>query len=142
MEQTCFLNVDVDVWSPSDLRPLVAALGRKILVHYVGEERGAYSAHISLASAYTRDADTRIRRFISLVDKLPTAARRLWDRARSRDFNIGIQGGVTPHSHEIALDEGTIALVAGVRGRIVITTYAVETTAPAPPRPSRKKLRG
>jgi hypothetical protein len=138
---TQFLNVDVDVWSTSDLQPLITALGRHILVHYVGEERGAYSAHLSLASAYNRDADTRIRRLVALIDRLPPAARRLWDRARARDFNLGIQGGLAPFSHEIALEERTVALVAGVRGRIVITTYAVEqperSRARRGPRPQR-----
>jgi len=36
---TRFLNVDVDVWSKSDLQPLVAALGKKIFVHCVGAGR-------------------------------------------------------------------------------------------------------
>jgi hypothetical protein len=36
---THFLNVDVDVWSKSDLQPLVAALGKKIFVHCVGAGR-------------------------------------------------------------------------------------------------------
>ena len=130
--ETRFLNVDVDVWSPSDLRPLVLALGRKIHVHYAGEERGEYSTHFSLASAYFRNADTRVRRLVALVETLPSPARRLWDRARMRDFNLGIQAGFAPFSHEIALDATTVALVARVRGRIVITTYAVEQ--PEPPR--------
>lgn len=124
--ETRFLNVDVDVWSPSDLGPLVAALGRKVHVHYVGEERGEYSAHFSLASAYFRSADTRVRRLVALVETLPAPARRLWERARMRDFNLGIQAGFAPFSREIALDTTTVALVARVRGRIVITTYAVE----------------
>lgn len=101
-------------------------MGRRIHVHYAGEERGAYSAHFSLASAYMRDADTRVRRLVGLIDSLPAPARRLWDRAHRRDFNIGIQGGMTPFSHEMALDESTVAAVARVRGRIVVTTYAVE----------------
>jgi len=125
-QHTQFLNVDVDVWSTADLRPLVAAMGKRIHVHHAGEERGAYATHFSLASADTRDANTRIRRLIALIEKLPSPARRLWDRARRRDFNIGIQAGVSPFSHDIALDETTVALVAGVRARIVVTTYAVE----------------
>ena len=136
---THFLNVDVDVWSASDLRPLVTALGRKILLHYAGEERGEYSAHLSLAGGYTRDADTRIRRLVALIDKLPPAARRLWDRARARDFNLGVQAGVAPFSHEIALDARTVALVAAVRGRIVFTTYAVEQAPATPERAIRRR---
>jgi hypothetical protein len=122
--ETRFLNVDVDVWSRSDLQPLVAALGRKILVHYVGRERREQSAHFSLASAHAKDADAIIRRLVALIEALPSPARQLWNRAR--DFNIGIQAGTEPYSHELAVRDSTLALVAGVRGRIVITTYGRE----------------
>jgi hypothetical protein len=90
-DETRFLNVDVDVWSRSDLRPLVAAFGRRILVHYVGAERRQHSAHFALASAHGKDADAIIRRLVALIEALPRPARQLWNRARVRDFNIGIQ---------------------------------------------------
>jgi hypothetical protein len=136
---THFLNVDVDVWSKSDLQPLVAALGRKILVHYVGADPTEQSAHFSLATAHGKDADTIIRRLVALIEHLPARARQLWNRARARDFNIGIQAGITPFSHEIPLQPSTLERVARVRGRIVITTYAAEM----PSRPRRaKRARG
>ena len=122
-EETRFLNVDVDVWSRSDLRPLAAAFGRKILLHYAGKERGQQSAHFSLASAHGKSADAIIRRLVTLIEALPRPARQLWNRARRRDFNIGIQAGTEPYSHELALKGDTLGLVAGIRGRIVITTY-------------------
>jgi len=125
---TRFLNVDVDVWSRSDLRPLVAAFGRKILVHYVGKERGVSSAHFSLASAHGKTPDAIIRRLVVLIEALPRPARRLWNRAHRRDFNVGIQAGAEPHSHELAVNSATLALVAGVGGRIVVTTYGSGTS--------------
>jgi hypothetical protein len=36
---THFLNVDPDVYSEADLQPLVAALGNKVMVLYVGRIR-------------------------------------------------------------------------------------------------------
>jgi hypothetical protein len=121
---TQFLNVDVDVCGKSDLQPLVAALGARVLVHYVGAEGNEQSAHFSLADAHRRDADTIVRRLAALIERLPPGARRLWDRARARDFNIGIQAGMTPFSHKLGVEPRTLALVVGVRGRLVITTYA------------------
>jgi hypothetical protein len=123
--ETHFLNVDVDVWAKWDLQPLVAALGDKVFVHYVGSEGGEHSAHFSLASAYGKDANTIMRLLVGLIENLPSRAWQLWNRARARDFNIGIQGGIKPFSHEIAFEESTLRLVGSVRGRIVITTYAV-----------------
>lgn len=127
-EETRFLNVDVDVWSRSDLRPLVAAFGRKILLHYAGKERGQHGAHFSLGSAHRRSADAIIRRLVALIEALPRPARQLWNRARRRDFNIGIQAGMKPYSHELALQNATLALAAGAGGRIVVTTYGSGTS--------------
>src|SRR5262245_7924657 len=137
--ETRFLNVDVDVWAKANLEPLVAALGNKVLVHYVGAQAAEQSAHFSLASAHGKDPDTIIRRLVALIDKLPPRARLLWNRARARDFNVGVQAGIAPYSHEIVLRETTLDLVARVRGRIVVTTYASEVRSPRPTR--RRALR-
>ena len=129
-EETHFLNVDVDVWSKSSLEPLVAAFGRKVFVHYVGPEGKEYGAHFPLANSYKKDADTLTRKLAALVARLPAAARKLWDQARAKDFNVGIQGGIEPHSHEIALKQETVSMVARVGGRIVVTTYAAQVAPP------------
>ena len=124
-DETRFLNVDVDVWSKTDLQPLIAAFGTKVLVHYVGPEGRERAAHFSLASAHGKRADAIIRRLVALVEQLPTTARRRWDRARARHFNVGIQAGITPYSHETAFQPGTLEGVSRVRAQLVITIYAV-----------------
>src|SRR5262245_43422143 len=123
-DKTCFLNVDVDVWSKSDLQLLVDALGKAILVHYVGREDREYAAHFSLSDSHRNTADTICRRLATLIARLPPGPRRLWNRARARHFNIGIQGGLTPYSHEIAARPATLQRVAGVNASLVVTTYA------------------
>jgi hypothetical protein len=125
-EETHFLNVDVDVWSRSRLEPLVDALGKRVLVHHVGREGKRHGAHFSLTYSGDKDADQLTRELAILVTKLPREARRLWDQAHSRDFNVGIQAGIKPHSSEIGITPETLELVAKVRGRVVVTTYAVE----------------
>jgi hypothetical protein len=130
VDETLFLNVDVDVYSKTSLQSLVAALGRKVIVHHVGREGRIQSAHFSLASTYRDDADTLAYRLARLVTRLPPAARQSWDRARRRDFNLGIQAGIAPYSHEIALTRRTLQRVVAVGGRVVITTYA--PVAPSP----------
>jgi hypothetical protein len=39
---THFLNVDLDIYSRSDLQPLVDGFGRKVSVMYVGKLKGKY----------------------------------------------------------------------------------------------------
>jgi hypothetical protein len=122
---TQYLNVDLDVWSSQSLEPLVAALGERVCVHYVGREGRRHGAHVSLART-SRSADATARALARLIETLPQPARRLWDTASARDFNIGIQAGLTPHAHEVRLSATTLEIIARLGGRIVVTTYSPE----------------
>jgi hypothetical protein len=122
---THYLNVDLDILSRSSLEPLVAAFGQRVLSHYVGREGKRYGAHLSLA-IYPEHADKAIRVFVALVKRLPARARRLWDKAQTRDFNIGVDAGFKPQSYELPLAIDIVRAVADVRGRIVFTVYAPE----------------
>jgi hypothetical protein len=122
--ETAFLNVDLDVYSRAPLDRLVAACGRKVSVHYVGKEGGRYSAHLSLAHSFNKSADVLIREFARLLARLPKRAQDGWKRAQSREFNIGIQAGYQPYSHELRLRPKSLEAAARLGARIVITTYA------------------
>ena len=124
---TRFLNVDLDIYSRSNLQPLVTALGKKVVVLHVGLDRRTFCAHLELARV-TRSADSTIRGFCSLIQALPRKARDLWNSARTRDFNIGVQAAPRPFSHEIALAAETVQAASEVNARIVFTVYAPEAT--------------
>jgi hypothetical protein len=119
---TEFLNIDLDLWSKSPLEPLVKAFGRKVLILRVGKERREYSAHLELASQ-SDNPDLVLRKFVRLVEALPRPARAIWNRARVREFNIGIQSAPKPYSFELTLKDATVRAVAGVNGRIGMTVY-------------------
>jgi hypothetical protein len=127
--ETHFMNVDLDVFSSRPLDPLAAAFGKRVIVLYVGGERRRYRAHFEVRESFKRnaDADKFVRRFVELIRGLPPGARRLWNGASKRDFNIGIQSASKPHSHELRLAADTLKQVAAVGGSIVVTTYAPET---------------
>jgi hypothetical protein len=139
-EATHFLNVDLDVYSRESLEPLAATLGKKMGVHYVGREGREHGAHFSLPS-HGQSAEALTRALCLQVERLPPAARRSWDRARRRDFNVGVQAGRKPYGHEIRLTEQTLARIARLRGSLILTTYAAgESGVPKPgERRGRKK---
>ncbi|MGE5835990.1 MAG: hypothetical protein ACM4AI_16025 [Acidobacteriota bacterium] len=72
-------------------------------------------------------ADQEIGELLGLIDNLPTAARRLWDRADARVFDIGMQAGFHPHSHTLKLSSGTIRRLADLHATVAVTTYAATT---------------
>jgi len=119
-----FMNVDLDVLSRSALEPLAAAFGNAVCVLYVGREGKIFGAHFELADSYQKDANELMEGFVELIGGLPPKVRKLWNGAKSRVFNIGIQSALKPHCHEVRLSTNTLAAVARVRGSITITTYA------------------
>ena len=124
--ETHFLNVDLDIYSKSDLEPFVTALGEKVCVLYVGRDRRTYVAHLELASGNPKSADAAIRRFCTLIGALPKAAQELWNTARTREFNIGVQAATQPHSWETSLSTEALEAAAKLKARIGFTVYAPE----------------
>jgi len=122
---TRFLNVDLDLWSSSPLDPLVNAFGRNVLVLYAGKEGRRYGAHLELAIPVP-DVDRVIRRFVRLVERLPPNARTLWNRARIREFNIGVQAAATPLRYDLQLASETVLAIARVHARLGVTVYGAE----------------
>ncbi len=121
--ETRFLNVDLDIWSASSLQSLVKALGRSVFALYVGQERRQHVAH--LETAFSSDDPNRIiRRFCALLDRLPRTERRLWDHARARQFNVGIQAAAAPASYEMHLSPSTVRAAASVNAGVSFTVYA------------------
>jgi hypothetical protein len=123
--KTQFLNVDLDLYSKRDLRPLIAALGETVFALYAGREGKLWSAHLELAEA-PRSADAAIRKFSALVRALPPAARNLWDQAKTREFNIGLQAGFSGKPLEFKLANRTLCDVASIHARVGVTIYPPE----------------
>src|SRR5262245_16622994 len=100
------------------LDSLIAALGKQILVNYIGREGRRYSAHFSLYEP--RSADAAIRRLARLIMNLPTPVRRLWNQASKRVFNVGFQSGLRPDSFESEISSAAVEAAAGVRASITV----------------------
>lgn len=122
-DTTHFLNVDLDIHSKEDLQPLVAALGKRVLVLFAGRVRRTYQAHLEVTKL-TTTPDATIRALCALVRALPKAERSLWDRAKLRDFSIGLQPGTKPNSMDFPVGVEAVKAVAELNARIVVTIYA------------------
>ena len=118
-----FLNVDLDLVSRSDLQPLVTALEPQAFALHVGREKRTYSAHLELTK-FPKNPDAAIRGFAALIQNLSRAERKLWDTAKVRDFNIGVQSALQPRAFEIKLTTDTLEIASILKARIVFTVYA------------------
>ncbi len=122
-KKTRFLNVDLDIYSRTNLKPLATALGQEVFSLYLGREGRLWSAHLELAEQ-PKSADAAIRRFTELILALRPAKRRHWDTATTRDFNIGVQAGSMTRMWELKISSRTIRRVSSLKARIVVTVYA------------------
>ena len=121
-EVTEFLNVDLDIHARSDLRPLVAALAPTVRALYCEKSGRGYFARLELARQ-PRTPDEALVRFSKAIARLPTSAKRLWDRAAKRELSIGVQGGVRPWVTEYVVRPSTMASIARLEARVLVTVY-------------------
>ena len=129
--ETEFLAVDLEIVSRRPIDQLVPAFGTNVGINRdakVGKD------HILLLSTggrtpFSQDFNKMINHIIltqiKLVHKLPEVARKQWDNARTKTFDIGIQAGSAPHVFEVRLTNQTISAVSEVGGSIQFTVYGV-----------------
>lgn len=120
-----FLNVDLDLYSKSDLQPLVDAFGKKVDVLFVGRVRRTYEAHLEIATFIPKNPQVAIVQFCKLVHALPPAARRIWDEAKIRSFDIGIDSNDPKPlpTYWFAVSPVTLKAAANVNAQIAVTVY-------------------
>lgn len=122
-KDTQFLNVDLDVYSRSDLQSLTAALGKKSTILYSGRERGMSSLHLELNRQF-KNADQCICAFAELILRLPRSIRRHWEKAVRRDFNIGVRSlAQEQQPFVLALSCTTLKTIASLNARVILTVY-------------------
>jgi hypothetical protein len=141
-EATHYANVDLDVYAGVPLDNFVQALGDEAFVLYVGGGRRKYEAHVELASSHmAMSADDTIVGLVRLVRGLPRVQRKIWDSAKRREFNIGIEAGLEPHGFELRLQQRTLQAMTDVRAVLVITVYAPDLSEARLPVTRRRKKR-
>jgi hypothetical protein len=108
-------------------------MGKEVDVCFVGRIKRTYQAHLELRkSGLHESADLLIRNYCALIRALPKEAVELWNGAKVRDFNIGVQAAMQPYLHEIFLAPETIRAAAEVNAQIVLTVYAPRGLASGP----------
>jgi hypothetical protein len=123
LAESCFLNVALEVFSKSDLKPLATALGSKIHIRFLGTEFRLFKAYVDLV-LQPKTPEIGILRFCKLIKQLPPSARDLWDSAKSRSFDIGIEAPKRGNHYWSAVGSKAIRAAAEVGAQIAITVYA------------------
>jgi hypothetical protein len=135
LDQRVFLNVDLEIFSKSDLKPLADALKSGLDVHYLGMEFGKHKAYFELLRP-PETPDQGILRYCTLIQKLSPKMRRLWDGAESRSFDIGFESPKKGRYFWGAVSQKAVRAAASVGAQIAITVYGPMKTAKSAKSPS------
>jgi hypothetical protein len=129
MMKAPFINIDLEVRSRRSLAPLLAEWPWAQTPTRKGTEAPRFLTFSDRSNS--RTADRTVLALVDLVEALPRRARRSWDQATSRTFDIGMQASDGPRSLAIPLGPQAVQAIARVSGRINVTVY-----------PARPELRG
>jgi hypothetical protein len=121
-DETTFLNVDLDISSRQDLSSLAEALHPRLITLHIGRIRSKHWARFELRRQ-PNNPDVAIRRLVTVIEQLPARHLACWNRATTRDFNIGIQAAEQPAHREFSVDPATAVMAGKIGARIVITVY-------------------
>jgi len=121
-----FLNVDLLIGGGVDRRSLLQALGGDVLaVHEDAVVQGKKCLLLELARPGL-DLVPTLSRLVAWAERLPPEARRSWERASIRQFDIGIQAGRTPHETRWVIPRTLLAALARIRADVALTVYGAE----------------
>lgn len=123
LNKDCFCNVDLDIFSSSDLQPLVSALGNRVIDLFVGKVRQTYEAHLELNWSLHKNPSLIIVRFCRLIESLPQKERKIWNGAKIKCFDIGIEAPERNNHFWHRLSPDAVRSAAEIGAQIAITVY-------------------
>jgi hypothetical protein len=121
--KTHFLQVDLEIESHHNLQPIVEGFGDNVFNLYCGESQGHYLATFELCGASGTDPDSIICSFCTLIESLENEAKKRWESAFTKVFDIGYEGGSEPSSYSSEIRVGTIERIVLLGASIRVTIY-------------------
>jgi hypothetical protein len=126
-----FINVDLEIESLLKLDSLVAAMGERVMELHSGRMRRTKRNFVSLEiSRQYRDPDATIHALCDVIEKLPSAVRRIW-AASTKEFDIGYELRPFERSLRFSLRADTLQRIATVGASLAVTYYQGETSQEA-----------
>jgi hypothetical protein len=123
-----FLNVDLDVWSATDLTGLAAELESVCVILHAGTT-GRGKSLLSVVVLESLDCDTAhgpdpvIHDLCGVIEALSPAGLALWYSATVRQFDVGYDAQPGHPAARFVLRPDTIGRVARLGATLAVTVY-------------------
>ena len=124
------MNVDLDIVSRAKLGAIEAAVSQTAYALYSGPIRkGIFLLRLECNSE-PKDADTATIKLCAAIEALGGNARRLWDRALKRTFEVGCDIMPGCRAVHVSLRPETIKRVTALGATIAFTCYLGDESHP------------
>lgn len=124
-----YLNIELEVRASYDLKELCAALGPTFVANYCDSPEPSkffLSGSIVLPDTSDREPDCTAVGLCHLVEHLSCEARKLWDEANDRVFDIGLDANLDRRCIVDLLASETLARMAKIGVRLAVSVYALD----------------
>jgi hypothetical protein len=125
-----FLNVDLEIASSSSLEPLTDEMGEAVLVLYSGPGKGKGCLLCLESSRWPNTPNASARDLCRAVERLSVRARRVWDRARRKEFNVGYELRTGVRAVQVTLRAETVRRIVALGATVAFTCYRDDNSAP------------
>jgi hypothetical protein len=121
-----YLNTDLDLHSPTDIRALTRELSRNgmFVLHEEKDKRtGVWFACLETEMQF-RAPNANILAMVKIIKRLSAKAQAVWSGCTLREINIGYECGDTPRFFHQCVTNITLRRMTAVGATLRITLYA------------------
>lgn len=123
-----FLNIDLNLFGLFEREPILAAMRDGVFVLHDDAVIDNEPCLVLDVLEPGLDLVKTLARLLEWVEGLSPAARRSWEAASRRVFDIGIKSGMEPHERQWTIGKDQVAALAKVGGEVELTVYGSERT--------------
>ena len=138
---TGYLNVDLDIVSSSSLDTLAEEMGKAVLVLHSGPFVGRQRLLRLESLRWSNSPDAAARELCRAVERLSPGARRVWERARCREFNVGYELPTGLLAVQVTLQPETVKRIVALGGTVAFTCYRDDNSEPDRPANESQPIR-
>ncbi len=136
-----FLNVDLEIASFSSLDSLAEEMGKAVLVLHSGPGVARERLLCLESSHWPNTPDAAVRELCRAVERLSPVVRRVWERARRREFNVGYELRTGLRSVQVALEPETVKRIVVLGATVAFTCYRADNSGPGGPANGSQPIR-
>ena len=107
------------------LLPIIEEFGEEVIELHHGKHHNGYFASFELNNELD-NANSIISYFCVLIKNFDPIAKKLWDSAHSKVFDIGYQSNVSPQNYYSYIHWDTIQNLSSLGASLAITIYSPE----------------